>query len=242
MGDDGTDRRTFLKQALAGGVCAAAAMSGCMRLATEKGGRVEYLGARVIPGSPTDHGVPVLLVAVDDDGYVIGRPPTEGAHLYCAQKDADLGARLFEDPGDERLRYDLSGEKLAAHGAETFWYSEHNGEPVHVDHFADRPLLTGASVRWRGGPEGQDGATLILLKLDPDKIEGAGPAQIFANDHGLVAFSDLCTHFCCRAGWHEDEIARTYDAWDTIFCTCHSARFDPQRVERYTVNGRDDRP
>lgn len=240
MGDDGTDRRTFLKQALAGGVCAAAAMSGCT-VATKEKQTIEYLGARVIPGSPTDHGVPILLIAVDDEGYVIGRPPTEGAHLYCGQKDADLEARLFEDPGDDRLYYDIYEEKLASRGPETFWYSEHNGRPVRVEHFAKRPVLTGASVRWRGGPDGEGGATLILLKLDPDKIEGAGPAQVFANDHGLVAFSDLCTHFCCRAGWHEDEVARKFNAWDTIFCTCHMARFDPQSLEMYTIDRQEER-
>lgn len=250
----GVDRRTFVRRAAATAGLAALGASGMgmfRQVAVLEDmivRQVDYVGVRVLAGSPAPRGLPLVPLAVNADGFVEGVPETDGEnHLdwyrYCGHESAP-GLR----PGgtsDNVLRYFLNEEKLiTADDAqrEAWWYRDRIGEPVHVDEWSNRPYGTGAAVQWRSvGETGDDIVTALVLKLDPDAFTGKVRDQLprfMDMDHHLLGVSTYCTHLCCVPGWKEDQAASRLGFWDMIFCTCHNSRFDPRELETYTFTMR----
>lgn len=243
------DRRTFVKGSLVGAAIGAATAGsfGLFKQLTLPdpfdAREVAYLGAHVLPESPAPRGLALIPVRVNEEGLVEGVPETDGTnHLdalrYCGH---ERSPGVF--PGstsDNVFRYAVAEEKLLKAGdsaAERYWYLDRLGEPVRATDFAARAAPIGASVRWRS--EGVDRNVvlpLMLLKLDPETIKGVDESELgrFMDlDHGLVAFSAICTHFCCVPGFQEDPLARSQGWWDLIYCSCHHSRFDPTRIQTY---------
>lgn len=245
----GLDRRTFVKGAMAGaavGVIGAGGVATAGWLfgsegALKKERETDYVGAKVLTGSPTRFGVPIVPLQVDEAGYLMGRAEDLRPYLYCA-RDQKWPGRSDDYAGDDYLRYHVNTYKAVRlseqEARERWWYHDKVGERIHVSDFADRPNGTGAGFRWRDPDERFPAFEGVLIKLSPDEIEAEGRAAVVRDrsmdrTHGLIAFDAACTHFCCIAGWHEDPTAEKLGLWDTIFCTCHNARFDPRQLETY---------
>ena len=73
-------------------------------------------------------------------------------------------------------------------------------------------------------PEGAVGAAdsqTVLLRVDPVRLQLAGPAADWAPD-GYVAYSKVCTHAGCPVGLYRE-------ASNELICPCHQSTFDALR-------------
>jgi hypothetical protein len=118
----GVDRRTFVKGAMGAaalGVAGAAGFgifkqSAIVRPSTIR--NIEYLGARVLTGSPAPRGLPYIPIRVNDDGVVEGIPWDDREHYldwyrYCSHENTPgLANPNFTD--DNSLTYFMTEEKL----------------------------------------------------------------------------------------------------------------------------------
>lgn len=229
-------RRDFVRWAVGGAAVGGAGVLGVRSyLDSRIGWNVPYYGARVV-GGPAPKGLPLVPVRRRDDGVLEGVPDQMHAYRYC-QLEGAPGLR-DDYAGDNVLRYyETPGWLEAAEDDATpLWYRDRIGEPVHA---ADFPGVgAGAAVRWRS--DGQFDRMVIrmsVIRVEPD----AYPAAVrdrFVPD-GFVGMLAHCTHFCCVAGWQNSDAIRDYpvsdgrDAWETVFCVCHGAAFDPYDVRIY---------
>lgn len=234
------DRRSFVKAcAAAGGAVAlgAAGIGVAKGLARTRSGAAtfRYVGAHKV-GGPAPRGVPYVPLAVEN-GVVVGRTSLRVGRAewdtlrwlgFCGHENAKGLQPAYA--GDDVLRYHLPGELGERIRP---WYADKLGEPVVPSDFPGPGF--GARFVWRGDLTG------VVLMLDGEGLreptERIPPAKPLADGErkalgslgakGLVAASNVCTHFCCEAGWKEAEaLARPRDAWDKLFCTCHNAVFD----------------
>ena len=244
------DRRTFVRVcAGAGGAVTlgAAGFGVASGLARPRGAptRVRYIGAHKI-GGPAPRGVPYIPIEARG-GLVHGRTTLQvGGRewdtlrwlAFCGHQGAPGLDPSFKDDGT--LRYHLP-EVLPSWIRP--WYADRVGEPVRVDDFPDEGF--GARFTWRGGLTG------VIVKLRGGALrepeEPVSPGRPLEADErsalaslgaaGLVAASNLCTHFCCEAGYKEaEELARARDAWDALFCACHAAVFDLHAPVAYEID------
>jgi len=246
----GVDRRTFVKGAMgaaAVGVAGAAGFVLFKQAAIVKPTNiknVQYLGAKVLTGSPAPRGLPLIAIRVNEEGLLEALPEVDGEnHLdwyrYCSHEKAPGLA----DPGftdDNTIEYFLTEEKLVQAGAEAeerWWYANKLGDKITAADFANQPYGSGAAFRWRSqGLSGNDVVTGIVLKLRPEEFKGVSEdtlADYMDMEHHLIGVSSFCTHFCCVPGWKEDPTADKLGFWDMIFCTCHNSRYDPRDIVEY---------
>lgn len=246
----GMDRRSFVKGMMAGAAVGAigvgaAATGGWIRgtYTAPEDATVHYSGAKVLVGSPAPRGLPFIPLAVEPDGTIRGRSDDLRPYRHCGRDKAWSGVQ--EDySGDDHLRYTVSPHKLAIiqdeeSRRERWWYFDRLGERLNVAHFRDQPEGTGAQFTWREENTAEPRFEGTLVKLPLASIEAQGEdlerlRDAMLIEHDLVAFDAACTHFCCHAAWHEDPTADRLGFWDTIFCTCHAARFDPRQIESYS--------
>lgn len=249
----GVDRRTFVKGAMGAAALGVAGAAGftlfkqaaIVQPSTIK--NVDYLGAKVLTGSPAPRGLPFMAVKVNDEGLVEVLPEVDGENLldwyrYCSKETAPgLANPNFTD--DNTVEYFLTEEKLVQAGAEAqerWWYSEKLGDKIKASDFKNRDYGSGAAFRWRSAGVGSsDVVTGILLKIRPEEFTGIKEADLATYmdmDHHLIGVYSTCTHFCCVPGWKEDPTADKLGFWDMIFCTCHNSRFDPRQVTKYSFD------
>lgn len=247
--EEGVDRRSFVKGAMGASTLAVAGAAGFgmfkqVAIPPDTIVRfINYLGARVMPGSPAPRGLPFIPVRVNSEGYVEGIPEADGTNYldvlrYCGYQNApNLNPGFTQD---NTFRYFLTEEKVHQAGdrADDIWFFlDKMGERVHVDDFADRDYGTAAAVRWRSeGVGSSDIVTMMVLKLDPDQFEGPHSDRLeefMDMDHHLIAMSAICTHFCCVPGYKESDLANQFNAWEMAFCTCHNSRFNPYEINDY---------
>lgn len=241
---EGIDRRHFVKTcmgAAALGVGGAAGF-GMFKQVADLGDyivrRVDYWGASRSQKSPAPRGLALIPVRVDGEGFVAGVPDHLDWYRYCGHERSPA----LSDVGhtdDDVFRYSVSADKLheSENPEETYWYLDRLEQPVHADHFRDKPYGTGASVRWRSqGLRGDDVVTALVLKLDPEEIGFEELDSFLEPEHHLLAFITYCTHFCCVPGYQESPEARQKGQWDKIFCTCHGSVFDPTDITRYSFD------
>lgn len=256
------DRRTFTKIALgAAGVGAAAAAGGAAYLALrpepESPTTARYVGARITAG-PAARGVPYLPLALDDAGALLVDPARAlldvmPALLSCGHEDAP-GLR-DDHTGDERIRYFMAKEKLDAVNP---WYRDRLGEPVRPEDFPSDDF--GAAFAWRSeGAEGPDVITGVVVRLAGNALRHEkSPAPMMGGpvyplwdtefaefrsryaverDGSLyLAMSSACPHFCCVMSWKESEkLTRARDAWDQLYCLCHSVACEPREPVVYPL-------
>lgn len=243
-------RRGFVKGCLyatAAGVAAAGGggVVAALGLGGGKHRRVDYVGVTVVSG-PAPQGVPLVPLAVGDDGLLMGNPdpPEVGRavldwYRYCGH-DRSPVLQAEHVAADEGLVYAVSEDKVPAIRAwaaqtgreDVGWYLDLVGKPVRVANF--RAPGHGAPVAWRGE------LTATVLKVDPAAltmdsdlrrlVEGfLVPTQ---DGMALLATSNFCKHFCCAPGWHETALSAKYDAVEKLYCSCHNSVFDPLLLRR----------
>lgn len=247
--DAGIDRRSFVKGALGGAVLGAVGAAGAGLLGPTfyapptRFVDVDYLGAKVLAGSPAPRGLAIAPVAVDDDGFLVVRPENLDWFRYCGLETSPALQEGHTE--DDRVRYFIPQDKITEVEAlgrdpeEVWWYLDRLGEPVRAEEFMAQPVGAGASTRWRseGLPPGQT-VPLILLRLDPETLDPGIVDDYMEPESQVMAYSGTCTHFCCVPGWKESPVARAEGHWDDIFCTCHLSSFDPRDIERYSFRMR----
>lgn len=238
-------RRAFVKGCVLASATGLAAAAGGGVVSTLDLGlgpmrRVDYLGATVASG-PAPQGVPLIPLAVGDDGVLRGRPEVPGLgsvldwYRYCGHENSPA---LRRAQMDERLRYQVAPGKLdgiaalaEAGSPDAGWYLPLLGQDARPEHFAARGF--GAPLVWRGE------ATAVVLRLasaalriprDVERVVREGFLLPLAGGDVLLAYSTFCKHFCCVPGWHETSRAARFEAADKLHCTCHDSVFDPLEV------------
>jgi rieske iron-sulfur protein len=66
---------------------------------------------------------------------------------------------------------------------------------------------------------------VLVCKLDP--VAFKPPLDIAGTEHGIVAYSAICTHLGCTVRFSEEPMDQA--PFPHIHCPCHGAMFDPQR-------------
>jgi rieske iron-sulfur protein len=74
--------------------------------------------------------------------------------------------------------------------------------------------------------KGDNHENLVLVcKLDPGMLKP--PTDLSSGQHGVVAYSAVCTHLGCTVRFSEEPMGMA--PFPHIHCPCHSALFDPHR-------------
>lgn len=241
-------RRGFVKGCLVASAAGlATAGAGGVVAALDLGGgatrRVAYVGATVVSG-PAPQGVPLVPLAVGDDGVLRGDPDPPGVgravldwYRYCGHEASP--ALRPGHAGDERLRFSVPRDKVpgieafaAASGrADVGWFLPLAGGPARAADF--REVGWGAPVAWRGE------VTATVLKVDPAalRVEPAiarlveGFLAPTPDGAALIAYSNFCKHFCCAPGRRETALAARFDAAEKLYCSCHHSVYDPLAIK-----------
>lgn len=212
-----------------------------------------YFGARIV-GGPAPRGVPLIPLALNERGELVARAvvhddsfgevDTSAWHAYC--DGAGPG-------GGDALRFFVPEERAAVVNP---WYADRVGEAARPEDFLENEM--GATVTWGAPVDGSAHAPLVavVVRYSRDALvhrADATPrvgAPLSAREWALVrtrfvlewedsvfvAANAACTHFCCLAGFKENEkLARARDAWDKLFCSCHVSVFDPREPFAYAL-------
>jgi rieske iron-sulfur protein len=87
-------------------------------------------------------------------------------------------------------------------------------------------------------PKGKESNYANLIRLIREKPGlFQPPTRIDWTDHGVVAYSAVCTHLSCTVSWKR---ARQVEA-DIILCHCHNGLYDPLRGAK-VIGGPPPRP
>lgn len=97
--------------------------------------------------------------------------------------------------------------------------------PITADDVHVGTLLTGF-------PEGASrrdlGASIVLVKEPPDKLEISNPRRAAAPE-GVLAFSKICTHAGCAVGLYRHPLYEPTTDRPALICPCHYTSFDVRR-------------
>ena len=154
-----------------------------------------------------------------------GRQQSEGI-----QPDADKD-NYFRSvaPGD--ARHEWQADQLGG------------GDTLNVEHFSDYETWGNefgrdgvgkpAKATWRSDDVPEDEivpVTVIRSKLIEEKAQRddeVGQWYSAASSRGVIAYMNVCTHFCCVPGYKFSESAAQFDIEDGVYCQCHQSQYDP---------------
>ncbi|WP_122090211.1 ubiquinol-cytochrome c reductase iron-sulfur subunit [Halalkalicoccus subterraneus] len=220
------------------------------------GGITPFMGIEQVAG-PAPRGMPVIPVEVDDQGVISGRWPevveetVQGQTTYLAEED--LGgitytSQWFQYCGKQTSpallpRADMNNQFLSSGQSQYEWQSElEEGAPLNISDFDDyeewgngigsdgigKPGL----ATWRS--EGLEPAdTLQAIVIRSPQVEEAAQNDEFlqaATQDGVLAYLNVCTHFCCVPGFKVSETADQIGRGDNVYCQCHQSIYDPLTV------------
>lgn len=219
------------------------------------GGPTPYVGLTLL-GGPAPRGMPYIPVRIDDNGDLKGLWPeveevTEAGTTYEVAK-TQLGGQTYSS---EWYQYcgrqtakgvvpsaDQDNHFIAAESPDYEWQAEEveAGEPLNIDAFqnyetwgndiGDDGVGKPAQATWRSEGEGQLPVTVIRSKIIEEKAQQDGEVGKWysaASAKGVIAYLNVCTHFCCVPGYKLSDAAATYDVANGIYCQCHQSRYDP---------------
>jgi len=219
------------------------------------GGPTPYVGIELM-GGPAPRGMPYIPVQIDDNGDIAGLWPeaeevTEAGTTYEVAR-TDLGGRTYSSEWFQYCgRQNADGVEPSADQENFFiaddspdyeWQAEEvdGGEPLNVDHFdgyeswgndvGDEGIGKPAQATWRSEGEGQLPVTVIRSQLIEEKAQQddqVGQWFSAASEQGVIAYLNVCTHFCCVPGYKLSGDAPNYDAENGVYCQCHQSRYDP---------------
>jgi rieske iron-sulfur protein len=69
---------------------------------------------------------------------------------------------------------------------------------------------------------------VLVCKLDPAELQP--PTDVAGTEHGIVAYSAICTHLGCTVRFSEEPMDQA--PFPHIHCPCHGGMFDPQHGAR----------
>ena len=154
-----------------------------------------------------------------------GRQQSEGI-----QPDADKD-NYFRSVAPDDARHDWQAEQLDG------------GDTLNVEHFSDYETWGNefgrdgvgkpAKATWRSDDVAEDEivpVTVIRSKLIEEKAQRddeVGQWYAAASSRGVIAYMNVCTHFCCVPGYKFSESAAQFDIEDGVYCQCHQSQYDP---------------
>ena len=154
-----------------------------------------------------------------------GRQQSEGI-----QPDADKD-NYFRSVAPDDARHDWQAEQLGG------------GDTLNVEHFSDYETWGNefgrdgvgkpAKATWRSDDVPEDEivpVTVIRSKLIEEKAQRddeVGQWYAAASSRGVIAYMNVCTHFCCVPGYKFSESAAQFDIEDGVYCQCHQSQYDP---------------
>ncbi len=220
------------------------------------GGITSYVGIERL-GGPAPRGMPYIPVGVDDEGFLYGRWPdveevTEAGQTFEVA-EMELGGQTYSSewfqycgrqqaegvqPSAEQENYFLSVDS-----SDYEWQSDEleEGDRFNLSVFDDYESWGNgigqdgvgkpAQAIWRSeGAEDIIPVTIIRSSTIEEKAQGDGTAGQWysaASAQGVIAFMNVCTHFCCVPGYKEDAASAEYNASDGVYCQCHQSTYDP---------------
>jgi Rieske Fe-S protein len=208
-------------------------------------------------GGPAPRGMPYIPLELDEEGYLRGLWPevetvTEEGVTYDVA-EMELGGQTYSSAWFQYCgRQNAGGVQpsnefdnyFRAIGSPSYdWQADEieQGDRIHIDHFegyeewgngiGDDGVGKPAEATWRSqGTEGELPVTLIrstrveeLAQEDSD----AGNWFEAASANGVIAYLNVCTHFCCVPGYKDSESSAQYDAANGVYCQCHQSTYDP---------------
>ncbi|PSP47924.1 cytochrome B [Halobacteriales archaeon QH_7_69_31] len=154
-----------------------------------------------------------------------GRQQSEGI-----QPDADKD-NYFRSVAPDDARHDWQAEQLDG------------GDTLNVEHFSDYETWGNefgrdgvgkpAKATWRSDDVPEDEivpVTVIRSTLIEEKAQRddeVGQWYSAASSRGVIAYMNVCTHFCCVPGYKFSESAAQFDIADGVYCQCHQSQYDP---------------
>ena len=153
-----------------------------------------------------------------------GRQQAEGV-----QPDTETDNRFLSVGPDVDPRYEWQADELE------------EGQPLNLEHFSDYTewgnevgrdgLGKPALATWRSqGLDGELPVTVIRSKLIEEKAQRDGEVGQWyaaASSKGVIAYLNVCTHFCCTPGYKMTTEASEFDIADGVYCQCHQSQYDP---------------
>ena len=154
---------------------------------------------------------------------------------YCGRQNAggvqpDAEAdNYFTSLGEGDTPYEWQAEELS------------EGDRLNVDDFSgyeewgngigDEGVGKPARATWRSeGLEGELPVTIIRSTRIEEKAQRddeVGEWYAGASSRGVIAYLNVCTHFCCVPGYKETDSSAQYDIADGVYCQCHQSQYDP---------------
>lgn len=153
---------------------------------------------------------------------------------YCGRQNAP-GVR----PGEDQDNY------FRSVGSPKYeWQADEmdDGERLHIDHLDDYETWGNdigddgvgkpAHCRWRseGVDEGRLPVTVIRSTRVQEVIDQGGDAGEWmeaATEENVLAYFNICTHFCCIPGYKELQESVGFGAGNGAYCVCHQSTYDP---------------
>jgi len=207
-------------------------------------------------GGPAPRGMPQVPIEIDDEGYLRGvwpEPETitvEGQPVQVAR--TEIGGREYTTEwfqycgmeGYDNVEPDYDGDNYLrsapAPGYEWQTAQKERGDRLHIDDFSDHTewgngigsdgIGKPANATWRS-VDADD--TLPVTLLRSRRIERAAQENDWlagSTEQGVIAWLNVCTHFCCVPGYKQSPESAQYGADDGVYCQCHQSVYDPFSV------------
>lgn len=163
-----------------------------------------------------------------------GQTYTADWYQYCGRQNspgvvpsADQD-NYFRSPGDPPYEWQADAKE--------------DGDRLHIDDLADyeswgndigtEGVGKPAECRWRseGVEERRLIATVIRSPKVQDLIDQGGDIGAWfeeTTEENVMAYLNVCTHFCCIPGYKKLEESVQFDAADGTYCQCHQSTYDP---------------
>lgn len=117
-----------------------------------------------------------------------------------------------------------AGARVAPGDHLVFALGENAGQPVTEGSFSQNEAV----LAYPANKSDDHNNLAIVCKLDPAEL--AAPTDIAGTDHGIVAYSAICTHLGCTVRFSEEPMDQA--PFPHIHCPCHGGMFDPQHGAR----------
>jgi len=182
---------------------------------------------------------------VTEGGVTFQEAKTEiGGRTYSTEWFQYCGRQQSEgiQPATDQDNYFRS---IAAEDARHEWQANElvEGQKLTIEHFSNYEtwgngigkdgLGKPAKATWRSQDVPEDQvvpATVIRSPIIEEKAQRddeVGQWYSAASSRGVIAYMNVCTHFCCVPGYKFTQSAADFNAIDGIYCQCHQSRYDP---------------
>jgi ubiquinol-cytochrome c reductase iron-sulfur subunit len=95
--------------------------------------------------------------------------------------------------------------------------------PIKAEDLSEGGFLTGFP---EGASKSELGASLIIVKLDPEALE-MPDERVSGAPEGILAFSKICTHAGCAVSMLQNPLYPPTSPPNALVCPCHYSTFDP---------------